>query len=183
MPSSFWSRLVPVFALRLDRPHCFLMDFQAENARPPPGTPESPASTKKGGSPGVSSSGSEKPRCKLVDCSEVKKTGTAFCAGHSNSVRSMRNSAAAKDKKFKVTRFTEEFDLRMTSPAGWRAHHIVQHLACLCVGGGRLEYIIAVHRVDESMRWWLAGRRWVGNCPAQRRRRQVLSSLPVCRTS
>jgi hypothetical protein len=137
MPSPFRScqGLVLIFALRLGRPHCSVMDFQAENARPPPGTPETPAS-KKGGSPGVSSSGSDKPTCKLVDCNEVKKTGTAFCVGHSNTVRSMRNGAAAKDKKFKVSKFTEEFDLRMTTPAGWRAHHIVQHLACLCVGVG-----------------------------------------------
>jgi hypothetical protein len=140
--------VVPIFALRLGRPHCFVMDFQAENTRPPPGTPESPAS-KKGGSPGTSSSGSAKPDCKLVDCNEVKKTGTPFCADHSNCVRSMRNSAAAKDKKFKVKKFTEEFDLRMTTPAGWRAHHIVQHLACLCVGvGADWSILLPCTRVD-----------------------------------
>ena len=68
--------------------------------------------------------------CKVVSCDQLKKAGTAFCNKHSATVRAMKRYAETMDKKHKTSAFTQEYEERTRTDAGWVAHR-----CCICVWG------------------------------------------------
>jgi len=71
-----------------------------------------------------------KGSCKVVSCDQQKKTGSAFCTVHSATVRAMKRYAESMDKKHKTSVFTQEYEERTRTDAGWVAHR-----CCICVWG------------------------------------------------